>query len=77
MNLSKLVSNLKAFSLYALAFLIGILWLVFSSRKAGKKSQELKQKAEAMKHMEQANDVDKDVDGMSDSDKRDWLRKHK
>lgn len=72
-----ILDKLKAIGFYVLAALVGIGWLIFSSRRAGKKSQELKQKAETLNRVEEANEVEHDINRLSPDERRERLRKHK
>lgn len=69
-----ILDKLKAIGFYILAGLVFIAWLIFSSRRAGKKSQELKQKAETLNRVEEANEVEHDINRLTPSDRRDRLR---
>jgi len=71
------LDKIKAWGLGALAFIVAIVWLITSSRRAGRKSAELKAEKRKLDNVEKAADVDKDIDALSPDAKRDRLRKHK
>lgn len=76
-RLASVLNKLKAWALGALGFVFVIWWLITSSRREGKRKAELRQKEAALKNVEKANEVDREVDAMSDADKRERLRKRK
>jgi len=72
-----ILDKLKAIGFYVLAGLVFVCWLIFSSRRAGKKSQELKQKAETLNRVEEANEVEHDINRLTPKQRRERLRKRK
>jgi|TARA_R100000027_G_scaffold67691_1_gene67840 hypothetical protein len=71
------LAKIKAIGFYVLAGIVLVCWLIFSSRRAGKKSQELKQKAETLNRVQEANEVEHDISRLSPDERRERLRKHK
>lgn len=71
-----ILDKLKAIGFYVLFALVAIVWLIFSSRRAGKKSQELKQKAETLNRVEEANEVEHDINRLTPKQRRERLRRN-
>lgn len=69
-----MLDKLKSIGFYILAGLVFVSWLIFSSRRAGKKSQELKQKAETLNRVEEANEVEHDINRLTPKQRRERLR---
>lgn len=69
-----MLAKIKAIGFYILAGLVFVAWLIFSSRRAGKKSQELKQKAETLSRVEEANEIEHDINRLTPKQRRDRLR---
>lgn len=72
-----MLSKIKQIALYVLFGLLVLWWLISSSRRAGKRAAELKQKAKALDNVGKAHEVDKDIDNLDADAKRERLRKHK
>lgn len=72
-----MLSKLKQLALYVVFGLVVVWWLISSSRRAGRRAAELKQKAATIDKVKKANEVEQAVDNLTPDERRERLRKHK
>jgi len=72
-----MLSKLKQVALYVVFGLVVVWWLISSSRRAGKRAAELKQKAQTLDKVKKANEVEHDIDRLTPDERRERLRRHK
>lgn len=69
-----MLNKLKQLALYAVFGLVFVWWLISSSRRAGRRASELKQKAATIDKVKQANEIEQDIDRLTPSERRERLR---
>lgn len=69
-----MLNKLKQIALYVLFGLVVVWWLISSSRRAGKRAAELKQKAKTIDKVKQANEIEQDIDKLTPDERRQRLR---
>ena len=72
-----MLNKLKQIALYVMFGLVVVWWLISSSRRAGKRAAELKQKAQTLDKVKKANEVEHDIDRLTPDERRERLRRHK
>lgn len=69
-----MLGKLKQLALYVLFGLVVVWWLISSSRRAGRRAAELKQKAATLDKVKKANEVEQDIDRLTPDERRQRLR---
>lgn len=69
-----MLNKLKQIALYVLFGLVVVWWLISSSRRAGRRAAELKQKAATLDKVKKANEVEQDIDRLTPDERRQRLR---
>jgi len=72
-----MLNKLKQLGLYIVFILIAVVWLITSSRKAGKRAAEMRHQAKQLDKVRKANEVEQDIDRLNPDERRERLRKHK
>lgn len=72
-----MLSKLKQLALYVVFGLVIVWWLISSSRRAGRRAAELKQKAATLDKVKKANEIEQDIDRLTPDELRDRLRNDK
>lgn len=72
-----MLSKLKQLGLYIVFILIAVVWLIASSRKAGKRAAEMRQQAKQLDKVKKAHEIEQDIDRLTPDERRERLRKHK
>lgn len=72
-----MLNKLKQLALYVVFGLVIVWWLISSSRRAGKRAAELKQKAATLDKVKKANEIEQDIDRLTPDELRDRLRNDK